>query len=51
MPKVILIPGTTTIERVMENEFEADLIEDEKKEIDLIWLAVKRLVKDATPLA
>jgi hypothetical protein len=34
MPKVILIPGTTTIERVMK-EVEAGLTEDEKKKIDL----------------
>jgi hypothetical protein len=35
MPKVILIPGTTTIDRVMENEVVADLTEDDKKKIDL----------------
>jgi hypothetical protein len=35
MPKVILIPATTTIERVMENEVEVDLTEDVKKKIDL----------------
>ena len=35
MRKVVLIPGTTTIERVMENEVEVDLTEDVKKKIDL----------------
>jgi pyridoxine 4-dehydrogenase len=36
MPEVIPIPGTITVERVMENSVEVDLTEDEMKEIDTV---------------